>query len=937
MRPTVLAFLLFFAALHGVAVYYFASGFLLTRYEVPQRHTHCAACSSARRFDKAVILLIDALRFDFVWSSVENRSDGYPYGKLASLRELHEAHAATTLVYEALADPPTTTMQRLKALTTGALPTFVDVGKSFASGAVDVDNVVERLGAAGRRVVVMGDDTWLSLFEQRSFARSYPFASFNVKDLHSVDRGVLGQLYPELRGERGPWDVVVAHFLGVDHAGHRYGPHHPEMAAKLAQMSDVVANVSAMLGEDTLLIVLGDHGMTEDGNHGGGTHDEARTPRDPNSIDFAHFKIVLSSAMVLHWKAPKELCSGEAWQQAQQARSAAVPSSPNPWRTIAQIDLVPTLSLLLGVPIPFGNIGSVVPEPFLFPAGPADTRAQMLARLLRAREQNTKQVSKYLDEYSKLVPSFPLGKLAAALEETRDTGVSTERQIAAHREYLEAVSAVCREAWATFDLGKMLLGCVIGLATLLGMCFHLFHGLDVFPMFSVSKGLVAGGISAYMIPKHLSSLAPVAAVTALGAAIGFAIASVRLTLATLRHARFRRAALVSGAIAAACVAVRGASLFSNSFIEADEHVVHYLICSLLVAFAASRPSVANASRVAVALLVGRVSLARSVRARQRHEGLSESPALDVLLDVALPIALLVALVPRVLWRWAESTVARPSGLLLAARLCCLAGTVLCGAFWSLLKLGALDSLPTLARVALPQLVFASSALCVALCLVAAMRSRGSYYRGTRPACYATLVAGVGVGVALAMGPHSPWVLLAVAVQGCLTAQLLRPEGSDSAPLALLGVLWALLGLQAFFASGHTYSFSDIQFESAFVGVESANIAVGAVLVTLNTVGALLLVALALPVAALYVGARVVDGVPTSMPEFVGAVSRVLVAFVLVFAADCALTVAFVYAERRHLMVWRVFSPKLVFDSALLATADVSAVAAYALGWLTFLA
>lgn len=40
----------------------------------------------------------------------------------------------------------------------------------------------------------MGDDTWESLFP-KSFYRSLPFPSFNVKDLHTVDDGILQHLY----------------------------------------------------------------------------------------------------------------------------------------------------------------------------------------------------------------------------------------------------------------------------------------------------------------------------------------------------------------------------------------------------------------------------------------------------------------------------------------------------------------------------------------------------------------------------------------------------------------------------------------------------------------------------------------------------------------------------------------------------------------------
>lgn len=40
--------------------------------------------------------------------------------------------------------------------------------------------------------------------------------------------------------DSGEWDVLIAHFLGVDHCGHKHGPHHPEMAKKLSQMDQVI-------------------------------------------------------------------------------------------------------------------------------------------------------------------------------------------------------------------------------------------------------------------------------------------------------------------------------------------------------------------------------------------------------------------------------------------------------------------------------------------------------------------------------------------------------------------------------------------------------------------------------------------------------------------------------------------------------------------------
>ena len=64
-------------------------------------------------------------------------------------------------------------------------------------------------------------------------------------DLDTVDRGVSKELASELRASH-TWDVLVAHFLGVDHAGHKYGPDHPEMGRKLTEMNQVTKRLSTI-------------------------------------------------------------------------------------------------------------------------------------------------------------------------------------------------------------------------------------------------------------------------------------------------------------------------------------------------------------------------------------------------------------------------------------------------------------------------------------------------------------------------------------------------------------------------------------------------------------------------------------------------------------------------------------------------------------------
>lgn len=188
-------------------------------------------------YRRAIFLVIDAMKFEFMRHDNESQ-ENIPYkNKLSIVHHLLSTKPLNSKLYKFLADPPTTTLQRLKGLTTGSLPTFVDAGANFASSEITEDNFIDQLVKQGRVIQFMGDDTWMGLYPGR-FKRSFPFPSFNVKDLHTVDNGILELLLPRLR--KRDWDITIAHFLGVDHCGHRYGPNHLAMADKLSQMNDVI-------------------------------------------------------------------------------------------------------------------------------------------------------------------------------------------------------------------------------------------------------------------------------------------------------------------------------------------------------------------------------------------------------------------------------------------------------------------------------------------------------------------------------------------------------------------------------------------------------------------------------------------------------------------------------------------------------------------------
>lgn len=60
-------------------------------------------------------------------------------------------------------------------------------------------------------------------------------------------------------------------YMMTPHSSHhilRYQVNHPAMATKLTEMNAVLDGLVKALPDDTMLLVMGDHGSTLDGDHG---------------------------------------------------------------------------------------------------------------------------------------------------------------------------------------------------------------------------------------------------------------------------------------------------------------------------------------------------------------------------------------------------------------------------------------------------------------------------------------------------------------------------------------------------------------------------------------------------------------------------------------------------------------------------------------------
>lgn len=143
-------FLVWIFSLHLLGIYLFSYGFFLTRYEVEQK-SECSIlpdgtiednkdfCWQEQTFNKVVILVIDALRYDYlVWNETSHKLNiSKPNeNKLPIINYLLNNEPSHTFLFNGIADPPSVTMQRIKGITTGGLPTFIDIRRNFDSNAI---------------------------------------------------------------------------------------------------------------------------------------------------------------------------------------------------------------------------------------------------------------------------------------------------------------------------------------------------------------------------------------------------------------------------------------------------------------------------------------------------------------------------------------------------------------------------------------------------------------------------------------------------------------------------------------------------------------------------------------------------------------------------------------------------------------------------------
>ncbi|KAL0234057.1 hypothetical protein PCE1_001095 [Barthelona sp. PCE] len=273
--------------------------------------------------DQMIIMIVDGLRWDMVQPMPDrkthfhnqlSRAFNYPDAKHFFLET----------------GPPSSTKPRVRALTTGQPPSYIEIIKNFGNEAALSDSVISSMHRNGKKKILRGDYTWLNLFPDE-FDEVHSSYGSDISDFYEIDNITLKNLDTDLI--RDDWDFMVIHLLGFDHVSHYYEPDDVHSSIKLKQYEELLMDLfqwtkQASRSPDSprvtkrrkMVMLMGDHGMDEEGNHGGGSYDE-----------------IMSSLLLVCPECDLSRLEEDT--------------------VLKQIDLPSTIACLFNVSIPFSNTG----------------------------------------------------------------------------------------------------------------------------------------------------------------------------------------------------------------------------------------------------------------------------------------------------------------------------------------------------------------------------------------------------------------------------------------------------------------------------------------------------------------------------------------------------------------------------------------------------
>lgn len=593
-----------------------------------------------------------------------------------------------------------------------------------------------------------------------------------------------------------------------------------------------------------------DHGMTEYGNHGGGTDDEI------NAALFAHFS---------------KGCGDVSLDLSPSIGSKYV---QDVFQSMHQIDLVPTISFLLGLPVPYGNLGGVVPSLLGF---------DRISETVAAMALNSAQVWRYFTVYSETanrLPNLPelqilleeaVGIYKQALADQKEQGQDSNafyKACGLFKIFLVEAAELGHAVWTRFDTSGMILG---------GLILFLALFLNAISMF-LTAGIIR--LPSNQFAENILS----------GVFVFFQ----------------------SGMLS-----------FSNSYIEAEQKIVMFMLQVLGLALFVRMQGVTAGGNARVVPYIPLLIplLSRIAELVISGHGMDPSIRLHLAHHSVVFLGSLFGLMGLRIKFYNSISKKTKSGLFHTFMdfiiMFCLA--------LSWIEKRKFDDerngyFVTTAAIAL---VFVCTIIAIAECLIPIGRKvitrSGNHcqitHRDVILVRTLTIVFELLIVIMIVTGPSTAATVLIFSLQGWMLYILAGATGFFETTTPIQAILWRLLVRHTFFATNHGCAFNRLQYSAAFVGSMHFDFVLGGFQLFLNTFGW-----------------EIIGLIMVWLTAYMHNKKYLWSWYGFYQFAESFLNCISVSLLRRNLMVWAVFAPRFLFSSIFLILNCFSQITVYVLNY-----
>jgi predicted AlkP superfamily pyrophosphatase or phosphodiesterase len=143
--------------------------------------SHTPGCQFTNRYKRALILIINGMTYDFNQLIDGNNNNNE---EIQLIDNLINKYRNQSKIYKLSELPSLSMIQTFKTLTTGGLPTFIDLNFNFGPFHVIEDNILNQLKSKSKRITFIADNSLKNLFSNELFQKSIYFNSnSNVRQL----------------------------------------------------------------------------------------------------------------------------------------------------------------------------------------------------------------------------------------------------------------------------------------------------------------------------------------------------------------------------------------------------------------------------------------------------------------------------------------------------------------------------------------------------------------------------------------------------------------------------------------------------------------------------------------------------------------------------------------------------------------------------------